>query len=67
MEMLHIRYDGSSREIPLAEVGLALDSATDAVFAAAANLLDVSRESFAGYELARTDSSIVIHPEAQYG
>lgn len=65
--VVHVRVNGQSTEVTLAELDLR-ESAPDAVLkAAVARHLQVSPEQLAGSVVDRGGQAIVVRPEAVYG
>jgi hypothetical protein len=66
--MLHVRFEGVSREMPLSALHLAPDASEAEVLAALANYFDVAVGRFAPYVVERHENgNITVRPEAVFG
>ncbi|MBX5456493.1 MAG: hypothetical protein IRZ31_06290 [Thermogemmatispora sp.] len=65
--ILHLRYNGRSEELPLAELGLNRQASEAEIKQAVARYLDVACELLAPYVVVRTSQAIIVRPEALYG
>ena len=66
-EMLHVRFDGRSEELPLASLNLDRQATDPAIKAALAAHFDRPARSFERHEVVRHAGAIVVRPEAIYG
>jgi hypothetical protein len=64
---LHVRFEGRSEDLDLAELGLAPGAADGELRAALARRYDRSLADLAGYVIVREKTAIVLRPEAFYG
>jgi hypothetical protein len=65
---LHIRYDGRSADIPLAELDVGLVSTDATIKQAVAQYLEVPVERFRHYTVDRHETgNLTIRPEAVFG
>ena len=65
---VHVRYDGKSYDLPLAELDIAASAADDAVREALACHFDVSPERFRAYVVERhRTGNLTVRPEAVFG
>jgi hypothetical protein len=67
VKMLHLRYEGTSREIPFTDLGVADGAADTAIKSALANFLDVPADDLRNYTVSRESGGVVVHPVAVYG
>ena len=66
--LVHIRFMGQSRDVPLADLGLAGDSPDSQVISELARFLEVQERSLAGYVIERHDNgNLTVRPEAMFG
>jgi hypothetical protein len=66
--MLHVRFDGTSRDIPCSELDLGALSSDNDVRAALGAYLDVPAGKFQAYVIERHDNgNITVRPEATFG
>lgn len=66
--MLHVRFEGVSRQMPLSALHLAPDASDAAVLAALASYFDVAVGRFAPYVVERHENgNITVRPEAVFG
>lgn len=65
--ILHLRYNGRSEELPLAELGLNGRASDAEIKEALAQHLDIASERLASHVVVRTRQAIVVRPEALYG
>lgn len=66
--MLHVRFEGTSRDIPCSELDVGALSSDNDVRAALAAYLDVPAGKFAAYVIERHDNgNITVRPEATFG
>ncbi len=64
----HIRFEGRSFDLPLAELGIAEGAADREVKRAIANHLEISEERLRDYVLDRHESgNVTLRPEAVFG
>jgi len=66
-QTIHVRIDGRSEEVPLAQLGIAQNSTDDQLKDAVVRYLDLSTGSLASHVIVRTTQAIIIRPEALYG
>jgi hypothetical protein len=65
---LHIRFEGRSYDLPLADLDLGVLSSDDAVLSALARYLDVSERSLKPYVIERhANGNMTVRPEAVFG
>lgn len=65
---LHIRFEGKSRDIPLAEIDIGIASTDDQVKQSVANLLDTEVSKLENYVIERhANGNFSIRPEAVFG
>lgn len=65
---LHIRFEGKSRDIPLAEIDIGIASTDDQVKEAVANFLDTETSKLENYVIERhANGNFTIRPEAVFG
>ena len=70
IDVVHVRHDGRSHEVPTANLNSLADAATQQdLFEAVENNLDLTSGSLSGYELDVVSSSktAVIRPQAKFG
>ena len=66
--LVHIRFMGQSRDVPMADLGLGENSAQSEVMAALARFLEVPERSLDGYVIERhANGNITVRPEAVFG
>jgi len=66
--MLHVRFEGVSRQMPLSALHLAPDASEAEVLAALASYFDVAVGRFAPYVVERHENgNITVRPEAVFG
>ena len=66
--MLHVRFEGVSRQEPLSALRLTSDASDAEVLAALANYFDVAVGRFAPYVVERHENgAITVRPEAVFG
>ena len=66
--MLHVRFEGRSRDIPMRDLDLRDLSSDNDVREALANYLDVRVRKFRAYVIERHDNgNITVRPEATFG
>ena len=66
--MLHVRFEGVSRQMPLSALHLTPDASDAEVLAALANYVDVAVGRFAPYVVERHENgAITVRPEAVFG
>ena len=66
--MLHVRFEGVSRQMPLSALHLTPDASDAEVLAALANYFDVAVGRFAPYVVERHEhGAITVRPEAVFG
>jgi hypothetical protein len=66
--ILHVRFDGTSRDVPCSELDLGALSSDNDVRAALAAYLDVPAGKFQAYVIERHDNgNITVRPEATFG
>ena len=66
--MLHVRFDGRSRDIPFRDLDVGTHSSDNDVRAALADYLDVPVRKFRAYVIERHDNgNITVRPEATFG
>jgi hypothetical protein len=64
----HVRFDGRSFDVPLAELGVAADGADHDVKSALARHLDISEERLRDHVLDRHETgNVTLRPEAVFG
>jgi len=64
---VHVRFDGRSEEIPLAQLGIAQNATDNQLKHAVARYLDLPADSLSSHVIVRTTQAIIIRPEALYG
>ena len=65
---LHLRYDGKSYDLPLAELNVTASAADDAVREALSCHFDVSPAKFRAYVVERhRTGNLTVRPEAVFG
>jgi hypothetical protein len=72
MATIHVKFQGTSRDIELSELfpdASSIDTLTDAAIKeATANHLDVSADEFESYVVERhANGNYTIHPQAEFG
>jgi hypothetical protein len=66
--MVHVRFEGVSRQLPLSALQLAPDATEPEVLAALASYFDVAVGRFAPYVVERHENgNITVRPEAVFG
>lgn len=66
--MLHVRFEGVSRQMPLSALHLVPDASEAEVLAALANYFDVAVGRFAPYVVERHENgNVTVRPEAVFG
>ena len=66
--MLHVRFEGTSRDIPCSELDIGTLSSDNEVRAALADYFDVHARKFRSYVIERHDNgNITVRPEATFG
>ena len=66
--MLHVRFEGVSRQMPLSALHLTPDASEADVLAALANYFDVAIGRFSPYVVERHENgNITVRPEAVFG
>jgi hypothetical protein len=66
--VLHLRFDGRSRDIALDVLDVGVASGDDTVRSAVARFLDVPTEKLRGYVVERHDNgNLTLRPEAVFG
>ena len=66
--MLHVRFDGTSRDIPCSQLNLRSGASDNDVRDAVAAYLDVPVHKFGAYVIERHDNgNITVRPEATFG
>ena len=66
--MLHVRFEGASRDIPCRDLDLGALSSDNDVREALADYLDVPVRKFRAYVIERHDNgNITVRPEATFG
>ena len=66
--MLHVRFEGRSRDIPCRDLDLGTYSSDNDIRAALADYLDVPARKFRAYVIERHDNgNITVRPEATFG
>ncbi len=66
--MLHVRFEGTSRDIPCSDLDLGTQSSDNDVRAAVAGYLDVPVRKLQAYVVERHDNgNITLRPEATFG
>jgi hypothetical protein len=66
-QTVHVRVDGRSKEIPLAQLNVAQNSTDSQLKDAVACYLDLPVDSLGSHVIVRTTQAIIIRPEALYG
>lgn len=64
---VHIRVNGRSEELALADLSLQADATDAQIKNAVARHLDLPATSLASYVIVRTSQAIIVRPEAIYG
>ena len=64
---VHIRINGRSTELTLAELNLQADATDAQIKQAVARHLDLPATSLASHVIVRTSQAIIVRPEAIYG
>lgn len=64
---VHIRVNGRSEELALAELNLQADATDAQIKNAVARHLDLPATSLASHVIVRTSQAIIVRPEAIYG
>lgn len=66
--MIHVRFEGMSRQVPLSTLHLAPDASEAEILAALASYFDVAVGRFAPYVVERHENgNITVRPEAVFG
>ncbi|MBI5368807.1 MAG: hypothetical protein HZA54_17360 [Planctomycetes bacterium] len=66
--VLHVRFDGVSRDLPLERLDLGPGASDETVRAAVARVLELSPERLAGYVVERhATGNLTVRPEAVFG
>ena len=66
-QTVHVRVNGRSEEIQLAQLGIAQNSTDSQFKQAVARYLDLPADSLADHVIVRTTQATIIRPEAIYG
>ncbi len=66
-QTVHVRVNGRSEEIPLAQLGLAQHSTDSELKDAVVRYLDLPVDSLRSHVIVRTTQAVIIRPEALYG
>jgi hypothetical protein len=66
-QVVHVRFEGRSMELPLASLHLNPWCTNRQVKEAVAASLDRDAAALAGHVVERTDQAIIVRPEAIYG
>ena len=64
---VHIRVNGRSAELTLAELNVQADATDVQLKIAVARCLDLSATALASHVIVRTSQAIIVRPEAIYG
>jgi hypothetical protein len=66
--MVHVRYDGTSRDVPRTKLDVSREDTDPEILRAVARHLEVEPETLDGYTVDRPDSgALIVRPEAVYG
>jgi hypothetical protein len=66
--LLHVRFDGRSRDIPCRELDIGMTSSDNDVREALAGYLEVPVGKFGAYVIERHDNgNVTVRPEATFG
>lgn len=64
---LHVRFDGRSEELTFAQLYLESDASDAQIKQAVSGHFDLPREHFDDYVIVRTQTAVILRPEALYG
>jgi hypothetical protein len=66
--VIHIRFDGRSLDVPLAELGVANNASDNDIKRAVANHLEIAEARLSNYVLDRHETgNVTIRPQAVFG
>jgi hypothetical protein len=66
-QTIHVRFNGRSEELPLAQLNLGSDASDPQIKQSVAIHFDLPRTFFQDHVIVRTDHAIILRPEAIYG
>ncbi len=66
-QTIHVRFNGRSEELPLAQLNLRSDASDTQIKQSVAIHFDLPRTFFNDHVIVRTDYAIILRPQAIYG